>query len=297
MELCLGTVQFGMDYGILNKKKPALSDAISCLDYATQNGICAIDTAKAYGTAEKVVGEFLKKHTISREKLFISTKLRPNILDDVSPFEYWHVVEQEIIEQLKTLHTDYVDAYVFHSARYAFDEAKLEAIHKAVDRGYAKKSGVSVYEPEEAFACYDSGLADFIQAPYSIFDHRMKKSGMLDSHKRGGCQIHTRSAFIQGLIAMEEEQVPVYLSNARPIVKKIGFLCKEAGLSRVQLALQYVKMEQNISHLVFGVDSLEQLKDDITFFNTDLPADLLEQIGTEFDDIEAEIVMPSLWEK
>ena len=73
MNLCLGTVQFGMDYGIFNQKKQESTYCINCLDYATQNGIEAIDTAKAYGIAEEIVGEFLAKRTISREKLFLST--------------------------------------------------------------------------------------------------------------------------------------------------------------------------------------------------------------------------------
>ena len=84
MELCLGTVQFGLDYGIIGQKKPPLEYAVNCLDYATQNGIAAIDTAAAYGNAEEVVGAFLKKKTVPRDKLFISTKLRPNSLDDIS---------------------------------------------------------------------------------------------------------------------------------------------------------------------------------------------------------------------
>ena len=54
MQLCLGTVQFGMDYGIIGQKKPSVEDSVVCLDYATQNGISAIDTATAYGTAEEV---------------------------------------------------------------------------------------------------------------------------------------------------------------------------------------------------------------------------------------------------
>ena len=297
MELCLGTVQFGMDYGIRNQKKPDLADAIKCLDYATQNGICAIDTAKAYGMAEEVVGEFLKKGTVSRDSLFISTKFKPNILDDVEPADYAKVIEQEITSQLKTLHTDYVGAYVYHSARYAFDGAKLEAIRTAVGKGYARKSGVSVYEPDEAFACYDSGIVDFIQAPYSIFDRRMKASGMLDSPKRGNCELHTRSAFIQGLVVMDEEQIPDFLSEARPIVRRITKICEEAEISRVQLAMQYVKRENAISHLVFGVDSLEQLKEDIELFQKDVPARLLDQVDKDFKGIEADIVMPSLWKR
>ena len=272
-------------------------DAIRWLDYATQNGIYAIDTAKAYGTAEEVVGEFLKLKTISRDKLFISTKLKPNILDEVKPEDYRKVIENEIASQLKILNTDYVDAYIFHSSRYAFDKEKLEAIHDVVTKGYARKSGVSVYEPEEAFACFKSGFVDFIQAPYSIFDHRMKDSGVLDNLDKGECEFHTRSAFIQGLIVMHDEQIPEYLAKARPIVKKIQLLCDKEGISRTQLALQYVKREQGISHLVFGVDSLEQLKEDIELFRKEIPDDLLEKIGAEFDGIEAEVVMPSLWRR
>lgn len=297
MELCLGTVQFGMDYGILGQKKPSVEDAVSWMDYATQNGVKAIDTARMYGTAEEVVGEFLKRKTIPREELFISTKLRPNLLDGVEPCEYEGMIEREIVSQLKTLNTDYVDAYLFHSSRYSYDNAKLEAIYKIREKGYVRKSGVSVYEPDEARACFRSGIAGFIQIPYSIFDHRMKRSGIFKAAGDSGCEIHARSAFIQGLIIMNEGQVPPFLEQAKPIVRKITALSREAGLSRVQLALQYVKREQAISHLVFGVDSLEQLKEDIAFFYEDLPTDLLEQIGAEFDDIEAEIVMPSLWKR
>ncbi len=297
MELCLGTVQFGLNYGILDQKKPLLSDAVKWIDYATQNGIHAIDTARAYGNAEEVVGEFLKLKTVPRDTLFVSTKLLPNILDDVQPSEYVDVIEREITSQLKTLHTDYVDAYVFHSARYAHDINKIEAIRTVVDKGYALKSGVSVYEPDEAMACFESGLVDFIQAPYSIFDHRMKSSGIIDHPQKKGCDLHTRSAFIQGLIVMDEDQVPPFLEKAKPIVGRIKKLCDGEGISRAQLALQYVKRESGISHLVFGVDSLEQLKEDIELFNEELPEDLIERIGSEFDEIDADIVMPSLWKR
>ena len=296
MKLCLGTVQFGMDYGICGQKKPDIEEAVSCLDYATQNGIFAIDTARAYGSAETVVGEFLRKKTIPREKLFISTKFKPNLLDDIDPEEYEKVIEGEIRAQLETLHTDYVDAYMFHSARYVFDEKKLKAIASVVKKGYARKCGVSVYEPEEAEACFNSPNVTFMQAPYSIFDHRMKESGILDS-ANSSCEIHTRSAFIQGLIMMDESRVPDFLSKAKPLLRRITEVCDDYEISRVQLALQYVKREKNISHLVFGVDSLTQLKDDIKYFNEELPKSLLAIMEHEFDGINAKIMMPSLWKR
>lgn len=297
MELCLGTVQFGMDYGILGQKKPSLEYAVKCLDYATQNGISAIDTATAYGTAEEVTGAFLAQHTVPRDKLFISTKFLPNILDDCPPEDFERVIRENLQKSLKTLHLDYVDAYMLHSARYAFRPDILAALAVMQKEGLARKVGVSVYEPEEAFACYDSPYVDFIQAPYSIFDHRMKESGVLDSPKKGDCELHTRSAFIQGLILLREDQVPPFLAGAKPIVRKIDKICQESGVGRVELAMAYVKREKAITHLVFGVDSLEQLKEDIELFGKELPAALLAQMDEEFKGIAADIVMPSLWKR
>lgn len=297
MELCLGTVQFGMDYGILGKKKPCLYDAVECLTYAVQNGITAIDTAAAYGTAEEVVGEFILKRVAEREKLFISTKVLPNLLDECNSQDYKKVIRENLIRSLKTLHTDYVDAYMFHSARYAFHEDMLEALYEVQKEGLAKKVGVSVYEPEEARACFVSPYVSFIQAPYSVFDHRMKNSGIFNFNEKEKCEITIRSTFLQGLIIMTEEQVPPFLERAKPIVNRINQISHETGYSKVELAMAYVKREASISRLVFGVDSLEQLKEDILVFNKELPGDLLKRLEKEFEGLETDIVMPSLWKK
>lgn len=297
MQLCLGTVQFGLDYGIIGQKKPSLEYSVKCLDYAIQNGIRAIDTATAYGTAEEVTGAFLAKKTIPRDKLFISTKFLPNILDDCEPEDFERVIRENLQRSLRTLHLDYVDAYLLHSARYAFRPDILKALAAMQKEGLTRKVGVSVYEPEEAMACFASPYVNFVQAPYSIFDHRMKKSGVLAAAEESGCELHTRSAFIQGLILLNENQVPPYLEKARPIVRRINRICEETGVSRISLAMSYVKREPSISHLVFGVDSLEQLKEDIRLFQQELPPSLLAEMDQEFEGIEAEIVMPSLWKK
>ena len=64
MKLCLGTVQFGMDYGVQGGSRPSVNEAVAMLDFAVQNGVDAIDTAAAYGTAEEVIGEFLASRTV-----------------------------------------------------------------------------------------------------------------------------------------------------------------------------------------------------------------------------------------
>ena len=297
MKLCLGTVQFGMDYGVFNTPKKDPEYCIKCLDYATQNGIDAIDTATAYGAAEDIVGSFLARKTISREKLFISTKLLPNIMDDFSQDDYLKKIRFELTKSLKTLHTDYVDAYYFHSSRYAFCPELLEAIGSVQKEGLAKHVGVSVYYPEEALACFDNITVNYVQLPYSVFDHRMKEKDVFTKGAKVGFNIDVRTVFIKGLIRLNENEVPEHLKKAIPILRKLDILCERTGYSRIELAMGYVKRENSVNHLVFGIRTLEQLKEDIVSFDKVISEDIFMEIDREFAGIEADLVVPSLWVK
>ena len=88
MKLCLGTVQFGMPYGLNGKRPPSMADSIAMLNYAVDNGIAAIDTAQAYGNAEDVVGAFMQQTSFKREDLFLSSKMMPNVLENIPHDRY-----------------------------------------------------------------------------------------------------------------------------------------------------------------------------------------------------------------
>lgn len=297
MELCLGTVQFGMDYGVFNQPKKDMDYCVRCLDYATQNGIRAIDTAAAYGIAEEVTGEFLKKKTVPRNQLFLSTKLLPNVLDNVNPSDYESVITENIEKSLKTLHTDYIDAYFFHSSRYIFDDEMMEALQVVKRKGLAREVGVSIYYEDEAVVAMNNPMVQYVQTPYSVFDHRMKKVGLFDEDKRGNIQVDSRTTFIKGLIRLQEEDVPEHLAKAKPILRKLDEICKKTGYSRIELAIGCVKKEQGINHLVFGIRDLKQLKQDIQAFEREIPQDVLCKLEQEFSDIDTDIVIPSLWKR
>jgi aryl-alcohol dehydrogenase-like predicted oxidoreductase len=298
MNLCLGTVQFGLDYGIAGQKKKPLDYCIDCLDYATQNGVTAIDTAAAYGNAEEIVGAFLQKKTLPRKNLRISSKMLPTALDDCKPEDYYPMIKSHLLGQLKTLHTDYLDAYLLHDARYAMSPGILDALKKVKDEGLALHTGVSVYDPEEAFACMQNGSVDFLQLPFSIFDQRMQKTGVFERAKKNNVVIDSRSAFTQGLIFLDEEQLPPFLKEATPVLQKMKQICAKFHLTREELAFAYVKSEPAISHLVFGIDSKEQLKEGIRYFNADhLPPSQITEIAKEFEGIDINIIKPNLWKK
>lgn len=297
MELCLGTVQFGMDYGVFNQPKKDIDYCVSCLDYATQNGISAIDTATAYGIAEEVTGKFLRKNTVSRDKLWISTKLLPNCLDDVDSADFKNVIRTKLTESLKMLGTDYIDAYFLHSSRYAMREDILEALQCVKQEGLAKEVGVSIYYEEEALACMNNKYVDYVQTPYSVFDHRMKEIGLFDVSKRGKLKVDSRTTFIKGLIRLKEDEIPEHLIKAKPILRKLDEICAESGYSRIELAIGYVKREQSINHLVFGIRDIEQLKEDIAAFENNIPEEIFKRLDKEFEKVEADLVVPSLWKK
>ncbi len=297
MELCLGTVQFGMDYGVFNQPKKEPDYCIQCMDYAVQNGIHAIDTATAYGMAEEITGRFLAMKTVPRESLFVSTKFLPNLLDDCDEKDYAGIIRENLIKSLSVLHTDYVDAYYLHSSRYAFNSAILAALEDIQKEGLVKRAGVSVYYPEEAAACFDSPYVHYVQAPYSIFDHRMKENGIFEKASAASCKIDVRTVFIKGLIRLKEDEVPEHLSKAKPILRKLDEICRETGYSRIELAMGYVKREKAIAHLVFGIRTLEQLKEDIVSFQKQIPEEIYLEVDREFSGIDADIVVPSLWVK
>ena len=141
MELCLGTVQFGLDYGIQRAGQPQLSESLDMLDYATQNGVCAIDTASAYGTAETVVGAFVKEHGNIREKLEIITKLPPNALEDKSRNQYAAAIRESLMHSLRLLNTDYLDGYLLHNPTLVFEDAIVDELFKLKHEGLVRYVG------------------------------------------------------------------------------------------------------------------------------------------------------------
>ena len=75
-KLCLGTVQFGMEYGINNAlgRKPKQEECYSILDEAIKNNILCFDTASGYGDAENILGSYEGFKTSS---VRIISKIRP----------------------------------------------------------------------------------------------------------------------------------------------------------------------------------------------------------------------------
>ena len=75
-KIILGTVQFGIKYGINNVvEKPSKQEVFNIFEFAVKNNIQTLDTADGYGNACEIIGKF---HKQTRFKFQINTKFKYN---------------------------------------------------------------------------------------------------------------------------------------------------------------------------------------------------------------------------
>lgn len=56
-KLVLGTVQFGLQYGVNSAGRPSVDAVRSILTEASKGGITTLDTSSAYGNSEEILGK------------------------------------------------------------------------------------------------------------------------------------------------------------------------------------------------------------------------------------------------
>lgn len=297
MKLCIGTVQFGVDYGLHGKSAPTLADSVAMLNAAVQHGVDAIDTSSLYGNAESVVGSFLRQSPVPRENLYIVSKFGLSSFEGLSATDCVGQLERETDASMAKMGIEYLDSYICHVPSAVRDERIVQAMVSLRESGKVCKVGFSVYEVKEAFAAIDTHAVDFLQIPLSILDQRMFVEGVLDRAAEAGVELHARSAFVQGLALMAESEVPEHLAAIRPVIARLDKLCCDFGVARRDLAMAFVRDHPQISHLVFGVHDLHQLQESIDSFFVNVPEEAIREAKRLFADIDPNLVMPNKWRK
>jgi len=296
-KLVLGTVQFGLDYGINNfNGKPSRQKSFEILDSAYENGIRIFDTANSYGDAEEILEEFLQNHNFDKE-IKIITKVKPNIISE-SRGDAYELIDSSLKESLKRLKRDYVDGYLFHTPAYIRDGKLVDVLDKLKSQGLAKNIGVSIYEEEDAIYAAKLKQVDYIQVPYSIFDQRLDKTDFFQIARKNGKTVFARSAFLQGLFFLPEEKIPAHLENTKAYFRDFDKIISKYGLSRQQAALLFSYNNKNIDYVVFGVDNIGHLEENIKIVGKNIDCDqCISELKDKFINIEKNIIFPSLWKK
>ena len=219
-KLCLGTVQFGLQYGINNvlDRKPDVDECFDILDYAISMGIGCFDTASVYGNAEQIIGSYKGFN----DNVKIISKLRPMLNDsDLSQDS----IVQECENTLKRLDKKTLYGYLIHSAADMYNEEVLAGLHKCKKSGLVENIGVSTYTPEEAVYAVKNTDFNFIQIPYNVLDQRLNYSDFFEPAKERNAKIFARSAFLQGLLTMEIQQIKAKMPKAVEYVEEFEKIC------------------------------------------------------------------------
>ena len=294
-KLCLGTVQFGLEYGINNHTgKPGRDEVFAMLDYALEQGIEYIDTAVAYGNAEELLGEYFNSRKVPSDLKVIS-KLMPNLIAsdriDAEP-----LVIHEIQNSLKRLHLNCLEGYLLHTPANFYNPSVMRGLKQAKELGLIKNLGVSIYETQHALDVVASGLVDFVQVPYNIFDQRLEKTDFYSLAQANGVKVFGRAPFLQGLLFMQPEEVPAHLERAKNYLQQFAQIIASHDLQRVEASLLFSAQNPGIDRVVFGVDNMAQLKEDISAIsNNSADASCREELKQHFSSMEKEIIFPSLW--
>ena len=277
-KLALGTVQFGLDYGIFNiGGQLALEEARKVLKLAKEYDIDTLDTASGYGNSEKVLG------IIGVNDFQIVTKTTSLELGVDK-------VLQSFYQSLTDLNATSVDGLLIHNIDDIKDK-KFDTLYKEIDKlkqdKLINKIGFSTYTPDQVDFLLDNFDFDLIQVPFNVFDTRLIDGGQFQILRNKQIEIHARSVFLQGLL-LNFKKLGIYFSKWTGQFNNYQEIVQDSELSLLEYALSFVLNTKEIDMTLVGVSNSSQLTEIIKASNLNLD---LKAYG--IDDIN--LLNPSLW--
>jgi aryl-alcohol dehydrogenase-like predicted oxidoreductase len=287
-KIILGTVQFGLNYGINNSiGKPTQNLVNQILDKAFENNILLLDTAEAYGDSQEVIGAY---HKQSKNKFKVITKYSSARTD--LPVN----IKDRIISNLKTLEIERLYCYMFHN--YADFKSYYAAFEKEIlelkQKGLIQKVGVSVYTNKELEDLLNYDEIDVVQIPFNLLDNTQQRLDVLMKSKAKGIEIHTRSAFLQGLFFKEAKELPFKIQALKPYLEVIQNTAIFNKLTVAELALNYAYQQETINNVLIGVDSVEQLEQNLQALKVEITPNLMAEMNAVKVE-EVSLLNPSNW--
>ena len=97
---------------------------------------------------------------------------------------------------------------------------------------------------------------------------------------------------------MSDEETIQYLDVVKPIRAKLKEIAHQAGMEISEMALRYALSIDDCTSIVIGVETSEQIKDNVRLANKGpLPIDILTEIRRTVPDLPESILLPVNWPK
>ena len=254
------------------------------LQLATKNGIEMLDTAIAYGESETCLGE------VGVQEFKLVTKL-PVVPDGCVDVSGW--VQEQVNQSLARLGVSTVYGLLLHRPQQLLGtsgKALYQTLHVLKETGLVQKVGVSVYAPSELEALIPQYHFDLVQTPFNLVDRRLQKTGWLKKLKDKGVEVHTRSAFLQGLLLMSPKNIPAKFTLWSDLWNRWHSWLAINKSPAVATCLAFPLSFPEIDRVVVGADSVSQLTQ-IIEATKNLPAGNFPEISCDDENI----IDPSRW--
>ncbi|UYO93981.1 aldo/keto reductase [Pollutimonas sp. M17] len=283
--LALGTVQFGLEYGIANKSGRVLpGSAAAILSEAAAHGIDILDTAISYGDSERVLG------AVGVVDWKVVSKM-PAVPDECTDIANW--VRDQIKGSLTRLRVSRLYGLLLHRPDQLLGphgRSLLNALEDIKNQGLAQKIGVSIYAPEDLALLSDVMQLDLVQAPLNILDRRLVDSGWARRLKQQGTELHIRSVFLQGLLLMHTSHRPAEFSRWQPLWSVWDKWLNHTGQTPLQACLRYGLSIDDVDRVVVGVDSADQLREILVAAQGSL-----DSVPAWPEPLDADLINPARW--
>ena len=214
-------------------------------------GYRLIDTANAY-VNEKAVGRAMKKSGVSREEIFLETKLWPAFYEQSDAVE----------KTLERLDTDYIDLLLIHQPAGNYI-AGYKLMEKAYKEGKVKAIGLSNFSQSQIREILDICEVKPVVLQTEVHPYYQEKK-LKDYLKKEGIVIQAWYPLGHGDKALLEE----------PLIQELG---KKYGKSRAQIILHWHIQAGNI--VIPGSKSPAHIQDNFDLFDFSLTAWEMAQIS------------------
>lgn len=256
-KLSLGTVQFGIKYG-LNKKKINSKNIKKIIRYINKIKIKKIDTAISYGMSEKNLGSFFLKN------YQVTTKI-PAYKNSYGDPEKW--TRDQIKKSLSLLKLKSLHGVLFHNPDDLFNNSGkkiYQELQRLKKNKLIKKIGISIYNFSKLNKIMKLFKIDIVQAPFNIIDRRLLKSSLLQLRKKKKIELQVRSIFLQGLLLKNLKFKNQKFSYYKRIWNSLHSWLSINRYDIIDVCINDC-LRYNFDTIVIGFENLHQLKKVINY--------------------------------